>query len=102
MNITVLTPERAIFEGAIQSVKVPGVSGEFQVLKDHAPIVSALETGKVTIVTAAGSHSYFDKESGESVVATEAGKRLEYQVEGGFIEVLDNEVSLLITGTVEA
>ena len=100
MNITVLTPERALFEGAIVSVKVPGVAGEFQILQNHAPIVSALEAGKVTIVTADGVHRFFDEASGDLVEAQEAGKRLEYQVEGGFVEVLGNEVSLLIAGTV--
>lgn len=47
MNIAVLTPDREIFQGVITSVKVPGVKGEFQVLKNHAPIVSALEKGNV-------------------------------------------------------
>lgn len=97
MNITVLTPNRAIFQGAIESVKVPGVSGEFQVLKNHAPIVSALETGKVTIVTGEGSYEFYDQESKAMKSETNAGKRLTYQVDGGFIEVLNNEVSLLIT-----
>jgi F-type H+-transporting ATPase subunit epsilon len=97
MNITVLTPNRAIFQGTIESVKVPGVSGEFQVLKNHAPIVSALEAGKVTIVTAAGTYQYFDQQDNEMKSEESAGKRLVYQVNGGFIEVLNNEVSLLIT-----
>ena len=97
MNITVLTPNRAIFQGAIESVKVPGVSGEFQVLKNHAPIVSALEAGKVTIVTGEGAYEFYNQESKEMQSETNAGKRLTYQVDGGFIEVLNNEVSLLIT-----
>ena len=101
MNITVLTPERAIFEGSIESVKVPGVNGEFQVLQNHAPIVSALEAGKVTIVTAGGSYTYWDKATEEFAQAEGAGNKLEYNVDGGFIEVLNNEVSLLIAGTTE-
>ena len=101
MNITVLTPERAIFEGPIESVKVPGTNGEFQVLKNHAPIVSALEEGKITIVTAAGKYTYWDKEAEDFAEAEGAGKKLVYNVEGGFIEVLNNEVSLLIAGTTE-
>jgi len=96
MNITVLTPEKEIFHGAIVSVKVPGVSGEFQVLENHAPIVSALESGVVTIVTAEGAHRYFDEASGDLLEATEAGKKLEYTIGGGFVEVLNNEISLLI------
>jgi len=42
MNLVVLTPQRQIFEGEIASVKVPGISGQFEILKGHAPIVSAL------------------------------------------------------------
>ncbi len=54
MNLIVLTPEKEIFQGTITSIKVPGTVGQFQVLKNHAPIVSSLEEGKVQIVTAGG------------------------------------------------
>lgn len=97
MHITVLTPDREIFRGNIESVKVPGVDGEFQVLNNHAPIVSALEEGKVTIVTSSGVHRFFDLESGQVKEEESAGKKLVYQVDGGFIEVLNNEVSLLLS-----
>lgn len=79
MNLSVLTADRSIFEGAIKSVKVPGVLGQFQVLDNHAPIVSALEAGAVTIV----------KDNGES---------MQFNIEQGFIEVLNNEASLLVQG----
>lgn len=79
MNISVLTPDQEVFQGAIESVKIPGVNGEFQILNNHAPIVSALGEGKVTIV----------KEGGENFV---------FEIEKGFIEVLNNEISLLVQG----
>jgi F-type H+-transporting ATPase subunit epsilon len=79
MNISVLTPDKEIFKGAITSVKVPGKGGQFQVLKNHAPIVSALSKGEVTLV----------KDSGEKV---------KFIIEKGFIEVSNNEVSLLVQG----
>lgn len=101
MHITVLTPEKEIFQGAIESVKVPGVSGEFQVLKNHAPIVSALEAGKVSIVTSVGEYRYFDDESGSIKTADEAGKTLTFDIDGGFLEVLNNELSLLVSGVKE-
>ena len=41
MQINVLTPDLEIFKGNITSVQVPGVSGRFQVLKNHAPIVNS-------------------------------------------------------------
>ncbi len=98
MNISVLTPEQEIFHGTITSVKVPGTSGEFQVLRNHAPIVSSLEAGKVTIVVAAGEHRIYDMESGEIKQADEPGQHVELEISGGFIEVLNNEVSLLVRG----
>ena len=101
MNITVLTPDKKIFEGAIISIKVPGTDGQFQVLKNHAPIVSSLEAGKITIVTSKGEFEYFDEDSGDIIKMEEPGKTIIYNITGGFIEVLNNEISLLIEGLQE-
>ncbi|MEM1326675.1 MAG: ATP synthase F1 subunit epsilon [Bacteroidota bacterium] len=79
MNISILTADQSIFEGEITSVKVPGVLGEFQILNNHAPIVSALQEGKVTIKKA-------------------DGEQMNFTIQQGFIEVLNNEVSLLVQG----
>ena len=96
MNITILTPEREIFAGPIKSIKVPGVKGEFQILQNHAPIVSALAAGKVTIVTASGDYRYFDLGNKEQMEGNEAGRKIVLQIESGFVEMLNNEVSLLL------
>jgi F-type H+-transporting ATPase subunit epsilon len=61
---------------------VPGASGSFEMLENHAPIVSSLEAGEVRIV----------KEDGE---------KMTLRVEGGFVELLNNEVSLLVAGVKE-
>ncbi|PSR09264.1 MAG: hypothetical protein DA408_01695 [Bacteroidetes bacterium] len=98
MTIAVLTPEREIFKGAITSVKVPGTLGEFQVLNNHAPIVSALENGKIEIVTAEGGFNYFDAATKEKKSGTAAGTKITFQIEGGFIEVINNEIALLVQG----
>ena len=79
MNLTVLTPDRAIFEGPIKAVKVPGVGGQFEILDRHAPVVSALSEGGVRITKADGQKMTFD-------------------IDKGFVEVLNNNVSLLVTG----
>ncbi|HSL87399.1 MAG TPA: ATP synthase F1 subunit epsilon [Bacteroidales bacterium] len=76
MRIEIITPEKKIYEGDIKSVRVPGRNGSFQVLKDHAPIISTLETGTVYIVD-------------------ESGKEKEYQIGGGVIEVRMNRIILL-------
>ncbi len=99
MNITILTPEKEIFQGAITTIKVPGTAGQFQVLNNHAPIVSSLDAGQVEIVTAQGEYRYFDQESGVIKEATQPGRRITFAITGGFIEVINNEISLLIRGS---
>ena len=51
MFLEVVSPEATIFSGEVDSVVVPGVNGEFQMLKNHAPIVSLLRAGSVQIHT---------------------------------------------------
>ena len=82
MELIVLTPEKEIFQGNIDSVKVPGANGQFEVLKGHAPIVSSLVTGPVRILSADGNKKVFN-------------------IAKGFIEVLGEEVSLLVQGVEE-
>ncbi len=101
MNITILTPDKELFRGEVTTVKVPGSQGEFQVLKNHAPIVSSLEEGKVSIVTAVGEYRYFDVESGAVKNNNEPGKAIQFHISRGFIEVLNNDISLLVTGVKE-
>ncbi len=77
MLLLALTPEKELFNGNIQSVKVPGTTGQFEILNGHAPIVAALGEGEVRILDENGSKSTFN-------------------IKKGFIEVINNEVSLLI------
>jgi F-type H+-transporting ATPase subunit epsilon len=79
MELIVLTPEKEIFQGSIESVKVPGTTGQFEILKGHAPIVSSLVTGEVRVITT-------------------SGERQTFNITKGFIEVLGEEVSLLVQG----
>lgn len=82
MRLTILTPDKEIFKGEVSSIKVPGISGAFEVLDNHAPIVSALTQGKVRLHTA---------DNGTVI----------YEISKGFIEVLNNEVALLVQGLKE-
>lgn len=75
--MTVISPEKKIFKGEVTRITVPGIKGEFQILENHAPIVSALK-------------------SGEARYLLNSGEEERVQLEKGFIEVLNNEVSLLI------
>jgi len=47
MHLTILTPAKRVFEGDIQKITFPGSAGPFQVLQDHAPIVSMLQKGTI-------------------------------------------------------
>ena len=84
MRIEILTPERKLFSGDAYGVQLPGISGSFEVLEKHAPTVSALGKGAVKIL--------LDK----------TGKSSSYKINSGFVEVLNNQVSVLVEGAVEA
>ena len=82
MKIEIITPDRTVFEGDIKSVRVPGKKGSFQVLKDHAPIVSTLENGPVIMVD-------------------QDGNETRYLINGGVIEVKMNKIILLVESVQE-
>ena len=66
MNIKILTPEFVVFEGEVKSVLLPGKSGEFHIMKDHAAIVTSLNGGKIKVFTNEIKEEYsqhFTKES---------------------------------------
>lgn len=79
MFLEIITPIKRIFEGEVNIVTFPGVDGSFQVMNDHAPLVSTLTDGKVV---------YKDKDGSHLVKIT-----------GGIVEVLNNKVVLLADGT---
>ncbi len=72
MKIEIITPDKKVYEGDIKSVRVPGKKGSFQVLKDHAPIISTLEQGKVIMVETEGEEKIFEISSG--VIEVKANK----------------------------
>ena len=75
INLEIITPEKVIYKDTIDSITVPGTQGGFQVLKDHAPLMSTLEIGIITV-----------KKNGNTNYYTTAG---------GTIEVLNNKVLIL-------
>lgn len=98
MNISVLTPDRTIFTGNITSVVLPGVEGSFQLLSNHAPLVSALSGGKVTLQTGTGAYSFYDEEAKAMSESEASGRSMTFTIDSGFVEVLNNEVNLLVQG----
>ncbi len=76
MKLDIITPDTSIFSGEVELVKVPGSKGSFAVLHNHAPIISTLEKGTVRVVD-------------------DAKKIKNYEINGGIIEVRDNEIIIL-------
>lgn len=75
--LRIVSPEKIVFVGDVDSVTIPGATGEFQVLPNHAPMISSLEPGKVK----------YD---------ISGGNRDEIDIMGGFAEVQNNNVSLCV------
>jgi F-type H+-transporting ATPase subunit epsilon len=75
LNLKIVSPERVEFSGQVESVKVPGTMGQFEILTAHAPLISTLQKGIVEY-------------NGEQLA-----------ILGGFVEVQKNEVSLCIEKT---
>ena len=82
MNLEILTPEKKLFSSDVFGVQLPGISGKFEVLDHHAPIVSALGKGTVKVL--------LDKT-----------QTLKFNITGGFAEVLNNTVTVLAEGASE-
>ena len=61
MTLEILTPDKKVFEGEVTSVTVPGTMGSFQILRDHAPIISTLEDGPVIIKTKSTEDTFIIK-----------------------------------------
>ena len=76
LTLRIVSPERIVFTGEVDSVLVPGTRGSFEILTDHAPIISTLDEGKVI---------YGIK-----------GAKTELQIVGGFVEVQKNVVNLCV------
>ena len=80
MTLEILTPDKKVYEGEATSVTLPGTLGFFEILNHHAPIVSTLEDGKVTVRGGSG------------------GKEEVYLIQGGVVEASNNKVIILAEG----
>ena len=83
MNLEILTPEKKLYTGEVYGVQMPGISGSFEVLEKHAPLVSALKAGKLKVLKDKQNHT------------------LNFEIQGGFVEVLNNKVTVLVEGATE-
>lgn len=90
MYLEIVSPEATLFSGEARSVTVPGVNGEFQMLENHAPIVSLLRDGTVKIEGGAGIAEDF-----EGRFTKTADGRLLLQIQSGTVELQDNKLIIL-------
>lgn len=80
MNLQIITPEKNLFEGKVKLVQVPGAKGSFEILKNHAPVISTLVPGKVKVITDSDKTEFFD-------------------IVSGIVEVKSNKITILaVTG----
>ncbi len=82
MTLEILTPEKKLFSGDVFGVQLPGIDGKFEVLDKHAPLVSALGKGNIKVLK--------DKSATTN-----------FQIESGFVEVLNNKATVLVEGATE-
>jgi F-type H+-transporting ATPase subunit epsilon len=82
MNLEILTPEKKLFSDDVFGVQLPGVTGLFEVLDKHAPLVSALGTGRIKVLKDKSNHLAF------------------FDIQSGFVEVVSNNVTVLAEGAV--
>ena len=88
MNLEILTPEKKLFNGEVYGVQMPGIGGWFEVLEKHAPLVSALKAGRLKVIKDKSAGS-----SGQNHLA-------HFDIQSGFVEVLNNKVTVLVEGAV--
>ena len=77
LKLKIVSPERIEFEGDVESVLVPGTMGQFEILTNHAPIISSLDKGTVRYAVSGGEKQTLD-------------------ITGGFVQVQKNVVSLCV------
>ena len=76
MNLEIITPEKELYKGKVNSITLPGTDGEFGILRNHAPIISTLTKGKIKIIDSYNKEEIFE-------------------INGGVIEMQNNEIIVL-------
>ncbi len=84
LDIDIVTPNSHPYQGPADGVRAPGVEGSFEVRVDHAPMIAAFEIGPLIVKTDA-AHEYADVHDNKIVFATS----------GGFLEIVENHVTVL-------
>jgi F-type H+-transporting ATPase subunit epsilon len=76
MYLEIITPEKKVYSGEVESIRLPGAEGSFGILNNHAPLIATLKQGTVKV--------------------TDASKKIEnFVINGGVVEVLHNKITVL-------
>ncbi|PQJ80452.1 FoF1 ATP synthase subunit delta/epsilon [Polaribacter porphyrae] len=91
MFLEIVTPEAILFSSEVDVVSVPGINGEFQMLNNHAPVVSILKEGDIKIE---GSNFSINKKFEEKFIKMNDGK-VSFFINSGTLELNDNKAIIL-------
>ncbi len=91
MKLEIITPEASIFTGEVIAVTLPGLDGMFQVLNNHAPIISSLKHGEVKVEV----EGKFDTTKLNENVKVDKGNTLRININGGVAELMNNKMIVL-------
>lgn len=76
MLVEIITPDAKLFEGEVTSIMLPGTNGRFEILNNHAPIISTLTAGEISI-------------------SLDKGQQESFEIHGGVIEMQNNKIIVL-------
>jgi F-type H+-transporting ATPase subunit epsilon len=76
MLLEIISPDKNLYSGEVDLIQVPGSKGSFEILRNHAPIISTLDKGQIRIVDQKGATTFFE-------------------VDGGVIEAKNNKIIVL-------
>lgn len=76
MKVEIISPDKIIFSGDLKLVKLPGIDGFFEIMENHAPLISVLKKGQIKTLTASNQENFIE-------------------INGGVVEVVNNSVKIL-------
>ena len=91
MKLDIITPESGIFSGEVTAVSLPGKDGIFQVLNNHAPVISALSEGVLSI----DLESPLSEEQKNEAIEIESPEKISVKIKGGVAELTNNKLIVL-------
>jgi len=95
MFLEIVTPEAILFSSEVDSLSVPGIDGEFQMLNNHAPVVSILKEGIVKVHVHSQQHLKLNDLHGKLVPHIDDDKILTLAIDSGTLELKDNKAIIL-------